>query len=73
MKRGFNTFAFLDNGEIICLEIPTKNFKARVWKEQGKLYLENEVIDMNVHVKSIEDVLALLKDFDGIYEKIRQT
>jgi len=38
-KEGFNAFPFTDKEEIILLEIPTKNFKATIWKEKGRLLL----------------------------------
>jgi hypothetical protein len=120
-ELGFNTIVFNDGNEIICLEIPTKNFKATLWKEKGRLtlfipfpsciekeikyYLESDflkvandkikelcsindklvglnckikpwplyskydTLGMRVNVNSLEDVINLLKKFDGIYEK----
>jgi len=38
-KEGFNTFVFVDDKEIIYLEVSAKNFKANVWKEQGRLFI----------------------------------
>lgn len=38
-ELGFNTVVFNDGDKIICLEIPTKNFKARIRKNREKLSL----------------------------------